>query len=280
MPLSFEIWFIQFEQFRSEWMNSEHDCEQWTGEVKSTLNELRSKLDVFGVNEICRVGRIVEQCCSLLNVNYVTPRAGVMADVVQMASDILLHLGKVVSYRTTGFIFQLCRYCVVDVRRRWEPQQSSSVIQSSTRVVKETLLSFYGITKTCCEFSIGISMITACKSHVGRHSSELSERFIRLQLQDTSYLLLACSPAVANVLHELCSSESSQQQQTSSLILLQWLQRTASRCWSSSSSTSQQVSTSMVHCAAAVLWDCDCVFDLINLDFARLTFNKYIMNSW
>ena len=73
---------------------------------------------MFGVNEICRVGRIVEQCCSLLNVNYVTPRAGVMADVVQMASDILLHLGKVVSYRTTGFIFQLCRYCVVDVRRR------------------------------------------------------------------------------------------------------------------------------------------------------------------
>ena len=42
------------------------------------------------------VEQIVEHCCGLLNVPCVTPTAGVMADVVQMASDILLHLGMFV----------------------------------------------------------------------------------------------------------------------------------------------------------------------------------------
>ena len=41
--------------------------------------------------------RIVEKCCSLLNVIYVTPKARVRVDVVQMASDTLFHLGKLIS---------------------------------------------------------------------------------------------------------------------------------------------------------------------------------------
>jgi len=35
----------------------------------------------------------------------------------------------------------------------------------------------------------------------------------------------------------------------------------------------------MVHCAAAVIWDCNCVYDLINLDFARLAFNSVFITG-
>ena len=139
------------------------------------------------------VKRIVEQCCGLLNFHYAVPKAGVLADTVQMASDILLHLG--------------------------------------------------------------------------RHSSALSQQFIHLQLQDTPHLILGCTPAVANVLHELCTAETSSEiQLQASNMLLRWLQKTSDVCRSSGSS---QVSTSMVHCAAAVLWDARCDGDLISLEFAK-----------
>ena len=141
---------------------------------------------------------MVERCCGLLNAHFTSPRAGILADVVQMASDILLHLG--------------------------------------------------------------------------RHSSTLANQFIRLQLQDSPRLLLGCTPPVANVLYELCSAENESIATfatppggSGQALLFQWLHRTAGQ-----GSSTQTVSTSMVHCAAAVLWHSPCVMEkIVNYEFAK-----------
>ena len=39
---------------------------------------------------------MVKRCCWILNAHFAPPRAGVLADVVQMTSDILLHLGRTI----------------------------------------------------------------------------------------------------------------------------------------------------------------------------------------
>lgn len=141
---------------------------------------------------------MVERCCGLLNAHFTSPRAGILADVVQMASDILLHLG--------------------------------------------------------------------------RHSSALAHQFIRLQLKDSPRLLLGCTPPVANVLYELCSAENESIATfatppggSGQAMLFRWLHRAADQ-----GSLSQAVSTSMVHCAAAVLWHSPCAMEkIVNYDFAK-----------
>ena len=141
---------------------------------------------------------MVERCCGLLNAHFTSPRAGILADVVQMASDILLHLG--------------------------------------------------------------------------RHSSALAHQFIRLQLQESPRLLLGCTPPVANVLYELCSAENESIATfatppggSGQALLFQWLHRAADHA-----SLSQAVSTSMVHCASAVLWHSPCAMEkIVNYDFAK-----------
>lgn len=147
---------------------------------------------------------MVERCCGLLNAHFTWPKAGLLADVVQMASDILLHLG--------------------------------------------------------------------------RHSSLLAHQFIRLQLQDSPRLLLGCTPPVANVLYELCSAENEsittfalppggydESGGSGQALLFQWLHRAAGQ-----GSQTRAVSTSMVHCAAAVLWHSPCAMEkIINLEFAK-----------
>ena len=117
--------------------------------------------------------RMVEQCCALLNTgrHSSAPRAGLSADVVQMASDILIHLG--------------------------------------------------------------------------RHSTDLAQRFVRIQLQQEQQLsfptsVLSCTPAVSNVIYELCTAPNA------ASLLVQWLHRAAKQ--------QQVVSASMVHCTATVLW--------------------------
>ncbi|KAI9556663.1 hypothetical protein GHT06_016453 [Daphnia sinensis] len=145
---------------------------------------------------------MVERCCGLLNAHFTSPRAGILADVVQMASDILLHLG--------------------------------------------------------------------------RHSSALAHQFIRLQLKESPRLLLGCTPPVANVLYELCSAENESIATfatppggSGQALLFQWLHRAADQ-----GSLSQAVSTSMVHCAAAVLWHSPCAMEkIINYDFAKSLFD-------
>lgn len=149
-------------------------------------------------------GAMVERCCGLLNAHFTSPRAGILADVVQMASDILLHLG--------------------------------------------------------------------------RHSSLLAHQFIRLQLQESSRMLLGCTPPVANVLYELCSAENDKiatftpccaggadGATSGQALLFQWLRRIANQ-----DQPAQTVSTSMVHCAAAVLWNSPCAMEeIVNLQFAK-----------
>lgn len=138
---------------------------------KESPDLMKSLLDTAG--SLTERPGVVEQCCGLLNAEYATSRAGMMADVVQMASDILLHLG--------------------------------------------------------------------------RHSTELSGQFVRLQLHESPKTLVGCTPAAANVLYELCGAESS----SGRTMLFEWLRRVADQ---SINGLNRPVSASMVHCASAVLW--------------------------
>jgi baculoviral IAP repeat-containing protein 6 len=81
----------------------------------------------------------------------------------------------------------------------------------------------------------------------------LAQRYIRIQLQQeqqiashSSISVLSCTPAVSNVIYELCTAPNVANLSSAS-ILVQWLNRAAQRQQTS-------VSASMVHCAAAVLW--------------------------
>ena len=141
---------------------------------------------------------------------------------------------------------------------------------------------------------------------LGRHSAALSNRFIRLQLQDSpggcapsGSLLLGATPAVSNVLHELCVYENERENAICSpdvvmdaepdepredpsgsansgqSLLLEWLHQTA--LWQSGSDLCGQealagqhsVSTCIVHCAAAVLWASPSVAHQLDMDFAQ-----------
>ena len=160
----------QEEEEEDDNVNEDETAKDRGMELLASLRQTASSLELM-----------VEQCCALLNTGRQTssPRAGMTADVVQMASDILLHLG--------------------------------------------------------------------------RHSTDLAQRYIRIQLQQeqqmashSSISVLSCTPAVSNVIYELCTAPNAANSSSAS-ILVQWLNRAAKR---------QQtcVSASMVHCAAAVLW--------------------------
>lgn len=108
---------------------------------------------------------------------------------------------------------------------------------------------------------------------LGRHSPTLSERLVRLQLQEPSNggggtgragLLLGATPAVSNVLHELCVHEkdslAGNPTASGQQLLLEWLHQTAlwrtgsDLCSDGPDAPQAPVSTCLVHCASAVLW--------------------------
>jgi len=136
---------------------------------------------------------------------------------------------------------------------------------------------------------------------LGRHSVALSNRFIRLQLQDSPG---GCAPsgvipAVSNVLHELCVYENERENtrfsphvvvdaepddprenssgpgNSGQFLLLEWFHRTA--LWPSGSDLCGQealagqhsVSTYIVHCAVAVLWASPSVGHQLDMYFAQ-----------
>ena len=167
------------------WLCILHHCLSVAEKESPAL--MKSLLDTAG--SVTERPGVVEQCCGLLNAEYASSRAGTMADVVQMASDILLHLG--------------------------------------------------------------------------RHSTELSGQFVRLQLQESAKMLVGCTPAVANVLYELCGTESSPGKK----MLFEWLRRVADQ---SASGLNHPVSAAMVHCASAVLWHTrEPQEDVVTFDLAK-----------
>ena len=145
--------------------------------------------------------------------------------------------------------------------------------------------------------SDAVQMASDVLLDLGRHSPTLSQRLVRLQLQDPNPqatgemgrskgvgALLGAPPAVSNVLHELCVHEndtaSTNETPTGTsgqMLLLEWLHQTA--LWQSGSDLCSgadapylpqaPVSTCLVHCASAVLWCSTSIGAQLDMNFAQ-----------